>query len=318
MKRFVILVFVVLTVFLVACTSTPELTSTNEVTKEIITEDALSQARTQLTAQDCEIGENAFARGDCYYQKAVIFEDASFCEKIEDFETFGVKDMCIDALKNCEKLTTTEEKDSCYSAKINVRHNAAITLNLGVDYLMTYCDKITITNKFIRGICYMDTAVLWSKPNICEKVSPEPIGEGFATISRDICYLQIAKAGYEDLSICEKVPPGQYGQEWCWFNVMNTKIACIKGGASEINGAYHTCRWDTYEAVEGINEFEKQAVLSQDETKCASITQPLSRDGCYAIVAVKKADKSICENIQTPLLKENYCYHFVDAITETT
>ena len=301
--------------FLVAC-STPELTSTNDVTKEITTEDALSKARAQLTAQDCEMGENAFARGDCYYQKAVIFEDASFCEKIEDLETFGVKDMCIDALKNCEELTTSQEKDGCYSGKRSARHNTAITLNLGIDYLIAYCDKIT--DRFNREWCYMDTAMLWSEPNICEKIGPESIGEGFATISRDVCYLQIAKAGYEDLSICEKVPPGQYSQEWCWFNVMNTKIACIKSGSSEINGAYHTCRWDTYEAVEGINEFEKQAVLSQDETKCASITQTLSRDGCYAIVAVKKVDKTICENIQTPLLKENYCYHFVDAITETT
>ncbi len=181
MKKYFTLFFVVLTLFLVACTPV----------QESVKEDVLSEARSQLTNEDCEIKETTFERENCYYQKAVIFEDASFCKKIEGIGTFGTKTMCIDALKNCENLATTEEKDSCYSEKRLSRHNAAIRFNLGVGYLITYCDKIT--DQLGREWCYLDTAVSWTEPNICEKVSKEPIGEGFGIISRDICY-ELVKA----------------------------------------------------------------------------------------------------------------------------
>lgn len=307
MKRCFTLFFVVLTVFLIACTSDQESASLQEPSEQ----DTLDQARTQLTNEDCELKETAFEKEDCYYQKAVIFEDAGFCEKIEDIENFGTKIQCVNALKNCEELSTTEEKDGCYSEKTISRNNVAKTFGFTSGYLTQYCDKIS--DSTIKDGCFLQIATLWSEPNFCERMSGK-ISEAYGgQMTPGLCYSEVAKMGYVNLDICEKISLSEtstFEIMDCWRNVMLTKIACITT-QKEASGTY--CPFNSYEAAEGINEYDKQAVATLDESKCASIQTTLSQEGCYGIVAIKKGDKTICDNIQTPALK-NQCTIFVESV----
>lgn len=304
MKRCITFLLIVFTLFLVACTSVQETPK----------EDALSQARARVGSWNCETGESGLewdiapSKDECYFHKAILFEDKTFCEKMEDPENFGFGS-CVEALKNCDELTTTKEKDECYSQKNSLRWNTAGMFNLGSEYLTSYCDKIT--NQSGKDICFLQTAGITKDSPVCEKISGETEVPYVGSITPSLCYSEIAKGSYVDFAICEKIIPDELTiglRENCWSNIMLTKIACIT--QKEASGVY--CPFNSYEAAEGINEYDKQAVATLDESKCASIKTTLSQEGCYGIVAIKKGDKTICDNIQTPALKDQ-CNNFVES-----
>ncbi len=308
MKRFITFFLLVFTLFLVACTSVQEQTSPQQPSEP----DALSEARARVGSWNCETGESSGAEWDiapykdeCYFHRAILFEDKTFCEKMEDPENFGFGS-CVEALENCEELATTQEKDECYSQKNSLRWNTAGMFSLGSEYLTNYCDKIT--DQAGKDICLLQTAGITRDPPVCEKISGQTNAPYVGPITPSLCYSQIAKNSYVALDICEKISENyEYYKESCWYDVMLAKIACISATKESY---YCPISSYSYETVQWISEDEKQAVATGDESKCASIQTTLSREGCYAIVAVKKADKTICENIQTQSRKDQ-CDQFV-------
>lgn len=301
MKRCITFLLIVFTLFLVACTSV----------QEPPPEDALSEARARVSSWNCETGESGLewdiapSKDECYFDKAVILEDKNLCEKITEFG----KEECLTAMKDCELLPTTTEKDQCYEQKMQARINPTSSFFLGGEYLAVYCNKIN--DLATKDSCWIYIASFFGEPALCEKVSGTSESPYAGFLTKSACYAAIAQGPNAiNFDVCDKIIPGEADQSWCWLNIMRSRVACVTDNfPTEVNGYPTTCYIDD-EDQKRINPTEAQALGTEDEKLCASITETLSREGCYALVAIKKGDPDICEQIETSSQKRE-CFTFM-------
>ncbi len=304
-RDLVLLSGIVLFLFIIACTSSQE----NEPTQVTPERNTLDQVKSQLIDKDCE-AEMQETVSNCYQDKAIIFNDDSFCDKVTDPYNQGYsKEGCLAALRDCEEVSNAEERDLCYREKINLGLNTYLTFNLGSQYLVGYCDKVADT--LLRDYCYVDVAGFYSEPEIClVKISDQN--------ARNSCYVTMAQRGYLDFAICENIidlpeNPG-YTSQVCFDSILQQKLEWSAGFFSDTQQYGRDADAEDYiRSTSGIPLEEMDAVTLSDEKKCNSIASNLAKEGCYIILAVQKSDKTICENIQT-VSRKDQCSQFVEAV----
>ena len=293
MKRCYILSFVVLMLVLVSCTRAKPLQ-----------EDALSEARLRVASWDCETGSGGGpSRDGCYFDKAVILEDKTFCEKVLD----SGREECLVAMKDCELLLTTTEKDQCYDQKMHARINPISSFALGTEYLSMYCEKIN--DAITKDSCWIVIASIFGDPVLCERLSGSPNLPYVGPLTKSTCYVAIAQSNYPSFDVCDKIIPGEGDLDWCWLNVMRTKVGCVDSNfPTELNGYSTTCNLNNGD--QRVNQVEVKALASSDEKLCSSIPEKFARMGCFALVSVQKKNPEICNQIEAAAQKRE-CLNFV-------
>lgn len=297
MKRAFHFLVLVLSLLFVACTSV----------QEALTDDALSKARVLVTNWNCETGDSGPV-DECYFDKGIILEDATFCEKITEFK----KEECLAAMKDCKLLPTIAEKDQCNFDKMHARVNPALTLFQGEKYALEYvgapCEKMN--DEFNKGSCWSQVGFYFAEPALCDKAVASEKG---------FCYALILQRGYPSFDICDKMistigDPNENGYG-CWLNVLFKKASCVAPNfPAQVYEQSTICIQK--EGDSRVNPIETQAIALGDETICDSIPEKISREGCYAIVAIKKGSPEICKKIKaaTPLTSVDFpstCLNFV-------
>lgn len=306
MKRCFTFFLVIVVLFLVACNSVQEQATQQEPSEQ----DALAQARARVGSWNCETGEGGLewdiapSKDECYFDKAVILEDQTFCDKIIEFG----KEECLAAMKDCELLLTTTEKDQCYEQKMQARINPTSSFFLGGEYLAKYC--IQINDVTTKDSCWIYIASFFGEPALCEKVSGTSESPYAGMLTKSACYAAIAQGpNPANFDVCDKIVLGEADQSQCWLNIMRSRVACVTDNfPTEVNGYPTTCGLN--ENDKRINPTERRAIATGDEKLCASIPEKMSKEGCYALVAIKKLNPSICNQVDTPINKRE-CLNFV-------
>lgn len=267
-------------------------------------QDSLSQAQIRATGWDCETGEGeAPNKDECYLGKAIILEEAGFCEKASE----SGKEECLTAMKDCEALASDPEKDQCYGQKMQARLNVASSFSLGGDYPGTYCEKMI--DPFTKDSCFITIVSFLGEPGLCEKIIGTGQSPFIGPLTKSTCYGEIAKSRYPSFDVCDKIVLPDADPDWCWLNIMRSKVGCvISSFPTEVNGYPTTCYQN--EGDPRVNPVETEAIATEDEKHCASIEGKMSRGGCYTLVAVKKGKPEICKNIETAAQRKE-CLNFV-------
>lgn len=299
MKRCFTFLLIVFTLFLVACTSVQEQAPSPAVQEE----EVLAEARLAVQAWNCEGDDFAPGGGECGVYKAVILENATFCELLDE----NWKPQCLAAMKKCEALSSASEKDQCYFEKMQARINPTSSYKLGGKFLAPNCDSMsnTISEGFpvpLKDVCWSYIATFFGEPEFCENAQGSP---DFNVKNFKVeCYSGVASSySYPNFDVCDKantlmIELGlQGGPDTCWLNILSSRVKDVAANfPPEVYSYYTTNSIDKDDPR--INPIEKQAIASNNENLCSSITEKMSRSGCYALIAIKKLEPKLCSLIE--------------------